>query len=390
MNLPPVDKLPVIAEPLPDPFVMLDGSRVKTADDWNRRRAELKEQFQYYMFGHFPPTTAKVASKELSSTHSEALKATAKQILVTVTADTDRKVVITPEGGAHGPVTLSIEYHLEVTIPDGKGPFPAVIKGDLNWGKLPEAILKDAVGRGYVVVEFNREEVAPDKNDRTRGAFLLFPDCDMSTETAWAWGFHRTVDVLLTMDCVDKAKIIVTGHSRGGKAALLAGAFDDRVALTVPNGSGCGGAGSFRFLGPKCEDIVAITKNFPYWFCPRFREFIGKIDQLPIDQHELKALVAPRALLSTDGLGDIWANPTGTQATYQAARVVFEWLGAGDKCGLRYREGKHAQNEEDWAALLDFADKVLLGKTVDRKFDMPPFPDQPKKFSWSAPSKPEK
>src|SRR5262249_28075764 len=159
------------------------------------------------------------------------------------------------------------------------------------------------------------------------------------------------------------------GHSRGGKATLLAGATDTRIALTAPNNSGCGGAGCYRFQGEKSEDIAAILKNFPFWFQPHFAEFIGHEDRLPFDQHTLKALVAPRALLSTEALGDLWANPSGTQQTYLAAREVFAFLGASEHIGIVFRPGGHEHNAEDWTTLLDFADRQLLGKSSTRLFD---------------------
>src|SRR5207237_3161290 len=121
---------------------------------------------------------------------------------------------------------------------------------------------------------------------------------------------------------------------------LLAGAMDGRIALTVPNNSGCGGAGCYRYQAEKSEDIAAITKSFPFWFVPRFQEFIGKVDRLPFDQHSVKALIAPRALLTNEALGDLWANPSGTQRTYLAATPVFDFLGARDKIGIYLRQGK--------------------------------------------------
>ncbi len=162
--------------------------------------------------------------------------------------------------------------------------------------------------------------------------------------------------------------------------------MDERIALTVPNNSGCGGAGCYRLQAPKSEDIAAITKNFPYWFHPRFRDFIGRVDRLPFDQHSVKALVAPRALLTTEALGDLWANPQGTQQSHRAAREVFEFLGAADKMGLVYREGKHEQNHEDWLVLLDFADKVFFDKPATRDFVRGAFPDAPRGYAWSAPA----
>jgi hypothetical protein len=365
-ELPGLDKLPAIKD-LPDPFLMNSGKRVATKADWAKRREEIKAAILYYEYGHPAPAPKKVAAKELSSKRIESLNATEKELLLST-----------------GPGN-KVEFHLVLTIPAGKGPFPAIVKGDLSWGRVRETLIAAAVTRGYIVAEFNRTEVAPDSKDQSKGARPLYPDYDWSVLGAWAWGFHRTVDYLVTLDCVDRKHIAVTGHSRGGKAALLAGALDERIALTAPNGSGCGGAGCYRILGEKSEDIAAITKNFPFWFHPRFREFIGHVDQMPFDQHFVKALVAPRALLSTDALGDLWANPLGTQVTYAATKPVYDFLGASGKIGIHYRQGKHEQNAEDWAALLDFADQQFFNKPVETKFDQLPFPDAPKAFSWSAP-----
>jgi len=362
-----LDKLPAIKE-LPDPFLMNNGKRVATKADWARRRGEIKEMILYYEYGHLAPTPKNITATELSSKRIESAGATEKQMLLSM-----------------GP-EKKIAFPLILTIPGGKGPFPVIVKGDLCWSRVSSAIIETAVKRGYIVAEFDRTKVAPDSNDRTKGIFPLYPKSDSSVLAGWAWGFHRTVDYLLTLDSVDPKRIAVTGHSRGGKAALLAGALDERIAVTCPNGSGCGGAGSYRVLGEKCEDIAAITKSFPFWFHPRFREFVGHVDQLPLDQHFVRALVAPRAQLSTDALGDIWANPMGTQVSYLAAKQVYDFLGAGNKIGIHYRQGKHEQNAEDWAALLDFCDLQFFNKTVETRFDQLPFADYPKAFSWSAPS----
>ena len=109
------------------------------------------------------------------------------------------------------------------------------------------------------------------------------------------------------------------------------------------------------------------------------------MDRLPFDQHTVKALIAPRALLSTEALGDLWANPKGTQQTYTAAKEVFNFLGASDRIGIVFRPGKHEQNADDWNALLDFADQQFFGKKVNRRFDALAFPDAEKGYSWKAP-----
>ena len=215
------------------------------------------------------------------------------------------------------------------------------------------------VGRGYALADFNREEIVPDKKDA--GPVLLYamyPKGDFGALAAWAWGYDRVIAYLVTLHSIDQAHIAVTGHSRGGKTVLLAGATDERIALTAPNNSGCGGAGCYRHQA---------------LFEPGFGQFIGKIDRLPIDQHEVKALVAPRALLSTEGLGDQWANPEGAQVSYLAAAEVYTFLGAGDKIGIYF----------DWLKLLDFADKSFFGKDV---FKRPAFPNAPKPYDWAAPT----
>lgn len=361
---PGLDKLPSIQE-LPDPFLMNNGKRVSGKSDWVKRREELKAMILYYEYGH--PAPASPVSGEITDTKKLESGATEKQIRLTT--GPDRKV----------------SYRLILTVPAENGRHPVIVKGDLCWGRVAPAIVEAAIRRGYVVAEFDRTEIAPDNSDRSKGVHPLYPQYDWSTVTAWAWGFHRTVDFLLTQPFVDKKRIAITGHSRGGKAALLAGALDERIALTAPNGSGCGGAGCYRVLGPKSEDIGAILNRFAYWFHPRFKEFVGHVDQIPFDQHSVRALVAPRALLSTEALGDLWANPIGSQVSYLAGREVFKFLGVPDRTGIHFREGKHEQNAEDWLALLDFADKQFFKKAVATRFDRLAFPDAPKAYTWSTP-----
>jgi hypothetical protein len=275
---------------------------------------------------------------------------------------------------------------LVLTTPAGKGPFPVIVKGDLCWKRVKPEIVAEVVKRGYALAEFDRTMIAPDDKSRDKGVLAAYPNADEGDLAAWAWGFSRVIDFLVTQEEIDKDKIIVTGHSRGGKAALLAGALDERAALTVPNGSGAGGAGCYRVQPPKTEDLERIVTHFPNWFGPHFAQFIGHVDQLPFDQHEVRALVAPRALLNTDALGDVWANGPGTEQTYLAALEVYKALGVPDKIALHWRDGKHEQNLEDFTALLDFADHILLGKPAAQDLKKLPFPEEPKAFSWKAPA----
>jgi hypothetical protein len=368
-DFPPVEKLPSVKE-LPDPFVFMDGSRVKTPADWERRRAELQQMILYYEYGRMPSPPGNNKGVELISHNvSTPAEATHRQF----------KLTFGPEGRG-GSILL------DVMIPKGRGPFPVIVRGDWGWQKTPDDIAANVIKRGYILADYNRVEVAPDNKNRDAGIYPLYPDSDFGAIAAWAWGFHRCVDFLLTQDYVAKDKIAVTGHSRGGKAALLAGATDTRIALTAPNNSGCGGAGSYKHQAAKSEDIAAITKSFPFWFTPRFREFIGQIDKLPFDQHSVKALCAPRALLTTEALGDLWANPEGTRQTHLAAKEVYKFLGAPDRIAVYYRSGGHQHGLDDWNVLLDFADQVFFGKKSQRDWDGNPFGETNKAFSWTAPA----
>lgn len=365
---PPPDRLPAVQE-LPNPFVFDDGRPVRDGADWARRREEVLRAVLDYEYGALPPRPEKVAAEELAAAAAED-----------GSVRKSYRLTMGPEG--------RVAFVVDVAVPPGSGRRPAVIRGDGCWGPLAPEIVREVLRRGYVLLEFDRTRVAPDGPDRSKGVYAAYPQCDGGALAAWAWAIHRCVDFLRTQPDVDPRKIAVTGHSRGGKAALLAGATDERIALTVPNNSGCGGAGCYRFQGPRSEDIAAITKRFPYWFGPRFKEFVGRVERLPFDQHSLKALVAPRALLTTEALGDAWANSEGTWHTHRAAAEVYRFLGAADRIAVVYRPGKHQHNADDWNVLLDFADVHLLGKKPARAFAAAMFPDSPSPFAWRAPAPP--
>ena len=245
---PSVDQLPSIKE-LPDPFVMNDGSRVKTKDDWAKRREQLKELIQTYEYGHLPPKPEIVSAELITTRTIDSINAIEKLFVLRMTPD--------------GKVTS----HLFLTMPNTKAPqkpLPVIVTGDLGWGRIKDEIVADVLKRGYILAEFSRIEVAPDgKNFRESGVLAANPDCDGACLAAWAWGYHRVIDYLYTLDNVDKSRIVVTGHSRGGKATLLAGAMDERIALTAPNNSGCGGAGCYRMQAPKSEDIAPSPRASP-------------------------------------------------------------------------------------------------------------------------------
>lgn len=370
---PRVAALPSVKE-LPSPFTFADGSPVKSPEDWPRRRKELLGLFLKYEYGALPPPSEVKAHMDAAahpSTQPSLSSATEEQLTLTM--------------GPKGEVTTKLLLTIPPTTAEHKPPFPVIVRGDLCWGRVKPEILQEVVSRGYILAEFDRTMIAADKIGRGNGVYAAYPDFDGGCLSAWAWGFSRVTDYLLTRPDVDAKRVVFTGHSRGGKACLLAGALDERAAIVVPNGSGCGGAGCYRIQPPKTEDLARITHVFPFWFEPTFNEFAGHEDHLPFDQHELKACVAPRALLETSAIGDVWANGPGTQATHEAAAEVFQFLVVPQRLGIHWRPGKHEHNLVDWTALLDFADAQFTGKAPAQNFDQRQFADQAKAYSWKAP-----
>ncbi len=237
--------------------------------------------------------------------------------------------------------------------------------------------IEQSVDRGYAVATFYNGDVEPDRPDASEGvrAKYLSPEgkaYDWGAIGAWAWGLSRAVDYLVTDPDIDSQRIAVFGHSRNGKAALLAGAFDQRIALVIPHQAGCGGTAPSR--GKVGESVKQINDRFPHWFNARFKEFNDRPDRLPFDQHGLIAMVAPRPILLSNATEDQWANPAGQFEMLQAAEPVYKLLNAGDlaakempepgrlvdgKLGFFIRPGRHSTTPEDWRAFLAFADRHL-------------------------------
>lgn len=384
-EFPPVEKLPD-QEGMPDPFRMHDGSRVATRGDWARQRHYLKAMLAHYQYGHMPPRPRKLDVKQTSSRAVFDGKATEIRLTVTIR-----------RGG--GRVSLRVG----LIRPAGAGPFPVVIKNDRGLFDRPEdkrsrksflteqAAVGEAVGRGYVICKYIRTDLADDeRGKRSRGVFPLYPEYDWGVIAAWAWGYQIVIDALSPLGFADMDKIVVTGHSRGGKTALCGAIYDERIAIAAPNSSGTGGTGSLRYFekGQRPQTIAAHVGRHDHWWTPRFLTFANREAKLPFDAHFAKALIAPRGLVNPHALQDYWANPYGTQLTHQGARVVFDWLGVGGHIGIHWRPGGHAQGAEDWRALIDFAEQYFFQKDVQRKFNVLPYPDAKVPMTWKAPAAP--
>lgn len=272
--------------------------------------------------------------------------------------------------------SFTLQVYKPVKRPTPGTKFPVILTGDGCYRNCNDTVIDEAAARGWAVAKFNRVEFVPDiDTHRVGGIYDLYPGMTFGAIAAWAWGYSRAMDALETLDIVDPSKVAITGHSRGGKTVLLAGALDERFAWVHPNDSGCGGAGCFRYrTEPRDgkrgnEQLQDILKSLGFWFGPKLKDYIGKDWELPFDQHFLKAAVAPRKLIETSARDDTWANPMGSYLTHQAAKEVYALLGVPDNIAYRIREGGHAHTPADFRALFDFMEDA---HAVTEGFDTRP------------------
>ena len=322
---------------LPDPLIFNDGSRVTSREDWRARRQELIEPLLFYQYGRIPPRPDQIAvTVDRIREHASGLGTEEWMTLIIGAKE-------------------KLRMRIVVYVPRTKGPHPVIIEEDGSPGGSTNASM--FLQKNYLFVEYARGDLAPDKRGSIGPAQRAYPDFDWAMLAVWAWAGMRVVDYLESRPDVDHERIAITGHSRGGKAALLAGALDERIDLVAPCQSGAGGAGSSRILGPGAESIGMNAQ--PNWYHKRILLFAGKEAHLPFDQHFLKALVAPRALLCLESSDDLFANPVGTQATSEAAMPAFQLYGRKHANGLVYRRGGHSYAVEDWKSLLTFAEFIF-------------------------------
>lgn len=359
---------------LPNPFVMNDGTPVKTAEDWEKRRQEMYTSAVELQYGTMPPAPEFLKVELLDD------------------APLIRNYRITT-----GRKDYPVSFIMRVILPQKKGKFPAIVDGDLCWRyAFDKEYLQAVTGNGIAFVLFNRLELVPDRNvDRTEGPlYQCYPEYTFSALGAWAWGYARCVDALEQLDCIDMDNIAFSGHSRGGKTALLAGVLDRRAAIVNTNGSGAGGAGCYRLNmeaynedGNLCgnETLADLLRVFPFWFNPQMAAYVGREDELPFDEHFLKALVAPRILVETEAASDIWANPVGSWQTAMAAKEVYRFLGAEENLVFAYRPGYHEHSVRDLKVLANVINAKMTGKPLYEDSFRLPFPEQELIFDWRCP-----
>lgn len=399
-SFPDVAKLP--PQPgLPDPLLRPDGTRVATRKEWvKKRRPELKALFAHYMYGHVPPRPSGMKlDVERIDRGVFGGKATEKEITITLGTNGAPQLhlllVVPNHRTRPAPVFVGPNFYGNhtvlkdpaVALPAGWMPKggPGVVDNratEAGRGAQEETwAIEQSIDRGYAVATFYHGDVEPDRPDAAEGIRARYAkgraSYDWGTIAAWAWGISRAVDYLVTDKSIDPDQIAVVGHSRNGKAALVAAAFDERIALAVPLQAGCGGTAPSR--GKIGESVQQINDHFPHWFNEEFKRFNSAPEKLPFDQHCLIALCAPRPVLLSNATEDTWANPAGQFEMLQAAAPVYSLVLGVDALeapampepgklvdsvlGYFIRPGKHSMTAADWKVFLDFADKHF-GKPV--------------------------
>ena len=391
------DEAKIPAYSLPDPLIFNNGTAVKSLKDWKIRRAEIYSDFEKEVFGAVPKWNGNLRWVVLSS-KDDAIEGIAKRREVRLELSNgiqknDLTILIyLPQNSKDAPVFLSYNFDgnhttttdSDVLIPDSwvsNNKELGILNNHANENGRGKMIsrwpVKEIVSRGFGLATVYYGDVDPDFDDGFKnGVHQLFDSGRDSTSwgavVAWAWGLSRIMDYFEKDQEINANKIIVLGHSRLGKAALWAGASDLRFAMVVSNCSGCGGAAlSKRIYG---ETVGSINHAFPHWFCNNFKKYSLREDLLPVDQHELIALMAPRPVYVASAADDLWADPKGEFLACVYASPVYELLGGkkfpvkempmlcapilGD-ISYHIRPGKHDITLYDWNCYMDVASQFF-------------------------------
>ncbi len=389
------DESKVPAYVLPELLKCQNGEKVTTVEQWEKqRRPELMELFASQMYGHTPAESMDV-SYEIMTENKEAMggKATSKQVKFTFSngnKEIEAFLLIYIPNKPKGKVPVFVGYNFKgnhSTTTDTTvlySPAFSLVKepGNPDWerGNQTSRWSYDLIiDRGYAIATMCYHDIFPDKPElKDHSVISLFSGynsqktdpAEWQAIGAWAWGSSRIVDFLETEEKIDTNKIAIMGHSRQGKAALWAGAQDPRFRIVISNDSGCGGAALFRRKFGETAEI--INNAFPHWFCENFRHYNNQEELLPVDQHQLLALIAPRKVYVASAKDDQWADPRGEFLSAYHAGPVYRLYGLSTigtdempelhapimkDIGYHIREGKHDVTDYDWECFLDFADK---------------------------------
>lgn len=393
------DELKVGTYTLPDPLALEGGGRVTNADTWTKlRRPQILRLFEENVYGR-SPGRPKGLSFEVFDTDRAALggKAIRKQVTIYFSADKNGPredlLIYLPVDVPKPAMFLTLNFdgnhsispdpairlatYLDETTHERKSA-PEESRGS---GKGWQGVVDRVLARGYGIATVYYEQIEPDfvgaQKIGVRHLFLRPGQDDLAAHdwgaiAAWGWGLSRAMDYLETDPDVDAHRVAIMGHSRLGKTVLWAGARDVRFAMAIANDSGEGGASlARRNYG---ETVKHLNVKFPHWFCANYQKYGDHVDTLPVDTHELIALMAPRPVYLATADEDRSADPRGEFLAAQAASPVYKLFGKqgldADQMpeinhatlgtiGYHCRTGKHDVTPFDWVQFLAFADKYL-------------------------------
>ncbi|MCB0599579.1 MAG: hypothetical protein KDC28_00065 [Saprospiraceae bacterium] len=392
------DETRVPAYSLPDPLGLPDGNPVRGMNEWvHERRPQIVRAFEHEMYGKMPDQqltpTYTVLEESDTAIHGLAVR---RQVEITFENNGHRLkmllLVYLPRGNEQAPLFVGLNFYGNQTITTD----PAVllttswVPNNTEFGiqdnhaseasrgvRISRWTVEKIISAGYGLATMYYGDIDPDRDDFTDGVHPLFyrkgqmrPDADeWGAIGAWAWGLMRIMDYLQQDSRVDPSRIVLMGHSRLGKAALWAGALDPRYAIVISNDSGCGGAAlSRRKYG---ETVQTINTAFPHWFCTNFKQYGDHEADLPVDQHELIALIAPRPVYIASAQEDQWADPKGEYLSGLHASPVYALFGllglesatppavndpVMHDIGYHIRTGGHDVKDYDWEQYILFAD----------------------------------
>ena len=365
------DESKVPAYSLPDVLKTSNNKTIKNKKAWEKiRRPEVLTLFEDNIYGQVPKTFENIRFSVLSEDkNSMNGKAHRKEVLIEVFNKNKsvkiNLVLFTPNNASKpAPAFLLINNRGKENTDPGRKIISEF------W---PAEVVIDA---GYAIAAFHVSDLAPDNKDEfMNGVMQLYPE-QLNAENgmraigAWGWGASRVMDYFESDPQIDKKKVALVGHSRGGKASLWAAAQDQRFAMCITNCSGSTGAAlARRQFG---ERVRRINTSFPHWFNTNYKKYNDHEELLPVDQHMLIALIAPRPVYATNASEDLWADPTGTFLSLKNAEDVYNLYGLKSKLPnvppglntpiiefpLAYhnREGKHDLTVYDWKQFIKFAD----------------------------------
>lgn len=394
------DKVPIFK--VPNPLEMFCGERVNTIEEWEgRRRLELIDFFTHNVYGKVPGEL-KFSSFRIVEQSNSAIEGKAKRKQVELIFKKNKRtlsfniLIYLPKNVSRAPLFMGYNFYGNHTVTNDSKIIISdawTVNNDslgITNNKLDEQSrgvcasrwqVESVIDAGFGLATLFYGEIDPDKNDMTDGIHpLLYTHEQQSPSSeewgsiaAWSWGLSRVMDYLEKDLDIDASKVVLFGHSRLGKTSLWAGATDQRFAAVISNNSGCGGAAlSKRKYG---ETIERINHRFPHWFCNNFKTYSNNEEQLPVDQHELLALIAPRPLYVASAEEDRWADPRGEYlSAYYATPVYHLYNKKGvdsidmpsanqpiqNRLAYHIRKGKHDVTEYDWEQYIKWARMQLF------------------------------